>query len=140
MHVVPVSLLLLLFPECYPARSFLHSRGFASVGVFLRCFAAAVTRTWLYVGFLGHMEARKARCASCHDLEVCVRVRPSAFARLWTTAHFQISPHILVGCASASCCSLCPPCAADTEVGRGAGCGRLAGRQNLRGNKTTVCV
>lgn len=31
-------------------------------------------------------------------------------------------------------------CRGHGEVGRGAGCGKLAGRQNLRGNKTTVCV
>lgn len=117
-------------PSCILAASHL-------LAFFLRCFAAAATRTWLYVGFLGDMEARKARCASCHDLEVCVCVLLSA---LDDGAFSNFSTHPGWLRLRVLLLPLPAVCRGHSEVGRGAGCGRLAGRQNLRGNKTTVCV
>lgn len=140
MHVVPVSLLL-LFPECYPARSFLHTRGFASVGVFLRCFCCRCNANVALCRFSRrHGGTQSEMCFMPRLGSVCMCASKCLRSALDDGAFSNFSTHpgwlrlrVLLLPLPAVCCG-------HSEVGRGAGYGRLAGRQNLRGNKTTVCA
>lgn len=132
------SLLLLLFPECYPARS---SCTLASVGVFFALFCCrcnanvALCRfSWRYGGTQSEMCFMPRLGSVCMCAPKCLRsaLDDGAFSN-FSTHPGWLRLRVLLLPVPAVCCG-------HSEVGRGAGCGRLAGRQNLRGNKTTVCV